>query len=130
MADDLEPMRRAGLFVCNARGLRLHNVEVREQLGPALSIADSAGVEISAGTTRTPAADAPVILLRDVDGAFVHGCRASADTGVFLQVEGQRTSDIVLRGNSLARARQPFQAAEAVPPGAVWHDEVVTQKDE
>jgi hypothetical protein len=108
MADDLELMCRAGFFVRNARGLLLHNVEVRGQLGAALSIVDSADVEISASTTHTPPRDAPAILLRNVDGAFVHGCRASAGTGVFLQVEGEATGDIVLRGNSLARARQPL----------------------
>jgi polygalacturonase len=124
MADDLELMRRAGLFVRNARGLRLHNVEVRGQLGPALSIADAAEVEISAVTTRTPA-DAPVVLLRNVDGAFVHGCRAGADTGVFLQVDGKATGDIALRGNSLARARQPLLVADDVPADIVSYDKEV-----
>jgi hypothetical protein len=128
MADDLELMRRAGIFVRNARGLRLHNVEVAGQLGPALSIADSADVEISAGTTRTPDADAPVILLRNIDGAFVYDCRASAGTGVFLQVEGERTSGVVLRGNELTRARRPLQAAGDVPPDAVWHDELLPHR--
>jgi hypothetical protein len=58
MADGLEPMQRAGLVVRNARGLRLRNVEVSGQLGPALAIADSADVEIQAGATGTPPGDA------------------------------------------------------------------------
>jgi polygalacturonase len=128
MADDLELMQRAGIFIRNARGLRLHNVQVADQLGPALSIAESADVEISAGTTRTPPKDAPVVLLRNVDGAFVHGCRAGADTGVFLHVEGQRTNGIVLRSNDLMRARQPLQAEDDVRPDAVWHDELVPHR--
>jgi hypothetical protein len=44
---------------------------------------------------------------------------------VFLQVEGQRTKDVVLRGNSLARVRQPLQVASDVPPGAASNDEPV-----
>jgi polygalacturonase len=119
MADDLELMRRAGIFVRNARRLRLHNVEVSGQLGPALSIADSADIELSASTTRTPAADAPMILMRDVGGAFVHGCRASADSGVFLQVEGKHTTGIILSGNDLSHARQPLVATAEVLPDAV-----------
>jgi polygalacturonase len=130
MADDLELMCRAGLFVRNARGLRLHNVEVTGQLGAALSIADSTDVEISAGATRTPPEDAPAILLRNVDGAFVHGCRASAGTGVFLQVEGASTRAIALRGNNLARARQPLLVADDLSPGAIWYDEIVPQSYE
>jgi hypothetical protein len=92
MADDLELMQCAGIFVCNARGLRLHNVEVSGQIGPALSIEDTADVEISA--TRVSASDAPVVLLCNVDDAFIHSCRAGAQTDVFLQVEGERTRDI------------------------------------
>jgi hypothetical protein len=122
MADDLEPMRRAGLFARNARGLRLHRVEVGGQIGPALSIEDSADVEISACAARTPPADGPAVRLRNVEGAFVHGCRAGAG-GVFLHLEGERTRDVVLRGNSLARAAQPLLAASDVPPGAFWHDQ-------
>ncbi len=119
MADDLELMRRAGIFIRNARWLRLHNVEVSGQLGPALSITDVADVEISGGTTRTPAADAPVILMRDVGGAFVYSCRANADSGVFLQVGGAHTRGIVLAGNDLAQAMQPLVVAAEVHPDAV-----------
>lgn len=119
MADDLEPMRRAGVVARNARGLRLHNVEVSGQLGPALSIEDAADIEISGGVTRTPDRGAPDILLRDVEDAFLHGCRAGAGTGVFLQVEGQRSRAIVLAGNDLARADQPVRIGEDVPADAV-----------
>lgn len=124
MADDVEPMRRAGLFVCNARRLRLHHVEVSGQLGPALRLAESAEVEISASTTRTPSAESPVFQMTNVEGAFVHGCQASAETNVFLSVAGENSSGIVLRGNHLARARQPLQVAAEVPSDAVWSDEV------
>jgi polygalacturonase len=120
MADGMELMQRVGIFVRNARWLRLHNVEVSGQLGPALSIADSANVEVSAGTTRTPAADAPVVLMRDVEGAFVHGCQASLETGVFLRLEGERTSEVVVCGNNLARARQPLHMTDEVQQNAVY----------
>ena len=124
MADDLELMRRAGFFVRNARRLRLHNVEVSGQLGPALTLAASTDIEISASTTCTPSTDAPVVHMRNVAGAFVHGCRAYADTGVFLQVEGENTEGIVLSGNDLSRARRPLQVAAEVRPDAVCGKEV------
>ncbi len=122
MADELELMRRAGIFVRNARRLRLHNVEVSGQLGPALSIADSTDIEVSTSTTGTPPADAPVIHLRDVAGVFVHGCQAHAETSVFLQVDGANTAEIVLAGNHLSRARQPLQIAAEVDRDAVHAD--------
>jgi hypothetical protein len=129
MADDMEQMQRAGFFVRNARKLRLHDVEVTGQLGPALMLADSTDVDIRAFTTHTPCADAAlgtrapstagavssaVIRLSNVDGAFVHGCQASAGTEVFLQTEGETTQGIVLSGNDLSRARRPIALAENV----------------
>ncbi len=115
MADDLELMQRAGLFACHTRRLRLHNVEVSGQLGPALRLVDSTDVEINACTSRTPANDAPIVQMSNVDGAFVHGCLAHAETNVFLSVHGADSRGIVLRGNHLARARQPIHTAEEVP---------------
>jgi hypothetical protein len=119
MADGLEPMRRAGFFAANVRGLHLHHVEVADQLGPAVTIVDASQVEISASTTPTPAADSPVIHLRNVQGAFIHGCQAHSGTGTFLQLQGERTSEIVLSGNALRAAQESVQVAAGVPPGAV-----------
>lgn len=123
MADDLEPMRRAGLFIANAHRLRLHNIEVTGQLGPALRLSDSTDVEISALTTHTPPNDAPVLQFANVQNGFVHGCQAQIGTDVFLAVEGERTGSIALRGNFLARARHPLHLAAGVDPGAITSDE-------
>jgi hypothetical protein len=119
MAPDMAPMQRAGFFVRNARGLRFHNVEVTDQLGPALVLADMADVDISDCTTHTPASDAPAIYMKDVDGAFVHGCRASAGTGTFLRLEGAKTRGIVLRSNNLTKAEKSIDLAEDVRADAV-----------
>jgi len=119
MADDMELMQRAGFFVCNAHGLRLHHVEVTGQAGPALRVLNSTDVEISACTTRTPDAAEPTILLDNVADAFLHGCRAHPNTDVFLQVRGARSAGIVLSGNHLAQARLPIHAAVDVPPEAI-----------
>jgi polygalacturonase len=119
MADNMEPMQRAGFFVRNARKLRLHDVEVTNQLGPALMLADSTDVDIRACTTHTPCPDTPVIRISNVGGMFVHGCQASAETGLFLQVEGNATQGIALSGNNLSRARRPFTLAKDVHADAV-----------
>ena len=119
MADDLEPMGQAGFFIRNAVRLRLHNVEVTGQLGPALSVADASDVEVLACTSPTPPPDGPVVCLENVQGAFVHGCQARAGTGVFLRVEGQKTREIALSSNYLARAARPIDVSGEVPAGSV-----------
>jgi hypothetical protein len=119
MADDIEPMTRAGFYVRNARGLRLHNVEVTGQSGPAFRLEDVKDVEISASGTRTPAANAPVIELANAWGAFVHGCYAYPGTDVFLSLKGENTHAIVLVGNTLTQARQFIALGNAVPSDAL-----------
>ena len=124
MADDMEQMQRAGFFVRNARKLRLHNVEVTGQLGPALTLIDAADVDLSACTTHTPCVDAQadcsaVVLMKNVEGAFVHGCQAHAGTQVFAQIEGEHSKEIVLDSNYLARAQQPVCLAGGAGPEAV-----------
>ncbi|HEY4720509.1 MAG TPA: glycoside hydrolase family 28 protein, partial [Anaerolineae bacterium] len=123
MADDMELMQRAGFFVCHARGLRLQQVEVTGQAGPALHVLNSTDVEISASATRVSATTTPSICLENVNDAFVHGCRANSDTDTFLQVAGANAHGIVLRGNHLARAKRAVDVAAEVPPGAIWIDE-------
>jgi hypothetical protein len=61
--------------------------------------------------------------MTNVEGAFVRGCLASAETNVFLSVEGENSNAIVLRGNHLTRARQPLCVAAEAPPEAVTLDD-------
>jgi len=106
-------MQQAGLFVRNAHHLRLVRVEVTNQRGPAFDIADSSGIEISSCSTPLPDDGHPVIRLKNVDGAFIHACRAPSETSVFLRIEGNKTCNLTLSGSSLA-------------PGAVQFGEDVT----
>lgn len=119
MAPGMQPMQRAGFFACNARRLRFHNVEITDQIGPVLILDDVANVEISNCATHTPAADAAVVRMKDINGAFAHGCRATTGTRTFLRLEGKRTQGIVLSGNDLTRAEQPVSLAEDVRGDAV-----------
>ncbi|MBN2007301.1 MAG: glycoside hydrolase family 28 protein [Anaerolineae bacterium] len=107
MAPGISPMRRAGFHAHNVRGLRLHNVEIRDQLGPAVVVSDAADVEISGGVTHTLDGSVPVITLDNVAGARIHGCKATEGTGVFLHLSGANTRDVVLSGNDLYHVAQP-----------------------
>jgi hypothetical protein len=79
---------------------------------------DVEDVEISNCTTHTPN-QAPVIHMKNVDDAFVHGCRAMAGTGKFIQIEGPDTQGIVLTGNSLSRAAEAVSLAQDVRSGTL-----------
>jgi hypothetical protein len=115
MADDLAPMQRAGFFVCNVTGLRLQNVDVSDQIGSALLVENGAGVEVSGFKNPTPVAGAPVIELRSVNDAFIHGCHANRQTEVFIRLSGEGTASVVLSGNHMFGARMPLSMAAEVP---------------
>ena len=57
MADGIEPMRAAGFFARNVRGLRLSHVVIENQIGEPLLIEDSTNVQISPSETRTTGPD-------------------------------------------------------------------------
>jgi polygalacturonase len=124
MADDMELMQRAGFFVRNARSLRLHHVEISGQTGAAFQVIDSSDVELSGCATRTPDLHHPIVQLDNVVRAFVHGCRANSDAPLFLQVDGARSADIVLRSNHLV-CPQPIALGAAVRSDAVWSDDIL-----
>ena len=114
MADDLELMQRAGFFARNVRGLRLHNVAINGQLGPALRLSDASEIELSGFATRPAAIDAPAMTMHNVADAFVHGCRVTAPTATFVQLTGAETREITLAGNQLRAVRQPIQVDDEV----------------
>jgi polygalacturonase len=124
MADDMELMQRAGFFVRNARSLRLHHVEISGQTGAAFRVIDSSDVELSGCATRTPDPHHPIVQLDNAVRAFVHGCRANSDAPLFLQVDGARSADIVLRSNHLV-CPQPIALGAAVRSDAVWSDDIL-----
>lgn len=119
MAPNLEPMQRAGFWAANVRGLRFHNVTVADQLGPALLLADAVDVEINGFNTPTPSTDAPVIQMRNVEGAFIHGCKVAEGAGTFLHVEGAQTRYIVLNDNQMRRATRIIDKDGDVPASVI-----------
>lgn len=119
MADDIDKMQRAGFFVRNARGLRLHNLSISNQQGPALDLSDSAGIEISSCASLAQTEQEPVMRMKNVSGALIHGCQAAPGTGVYLALAGEDTQDILLSGNFLAQAAQLVQRSPEVPAGSV-----------
>jgi polygalacturonase len=119
MAPDIEKLCRAGMVFKNVRKLTLRNIDVSEQIGPAVRITESADVMISDSTSRTPQADAPMIALKDVTDAYIHGCVAPEGSSAMIGISGAQTSQIVLGHNHSRGASQAVEIADDVPAGAV-----------
>ena len=97
-----------GFYVRHARGVTLDNLELRcdsEDVRPAVVCDDVGDLEIS-GLEADSSLSAPaVIRLRQVNGAFIQGCRAPAEAPTFLQVEGDKTRGITVLNNELCGTR-------------------------
>jgi len=97
---------KVGMRAYNTDSLELHNVQVNPEVGPAFLIRDSKDLELDQVSTRTPIAGSPVIRLDRCPGAIVRDSRAFAGTGTFLSAGMGELKDVVLEGNTLAKAKK------------------------
>lgn len=110
-----------GLYARHVRGLTLEAVstDFRSVDHRSSLVCDRVeDLRIVGWQARTLPDSDPVIRLRDVRGADLVGLSAGAGTPVFLRVDGA-TSDVVLQGCDLSRAREPLSFAPGVGPTAV-----------
>ncbi len=94
MADDMEKMGRAGLYIHNVRGLSLDHVQIDNQLGPAIQVSDACDVEVVNSSTSTANEGSPFALLQNVHGAFVDSCSIPEGARTFLEVAGRGSKAI------------------------------------
>jgi hypothetical protein len=111
----------------NARNFCLKEVEIAwespnwEGWRSALAVQNAQGLILD-GVFARPAPgspDAPAILLKDTQDAVVKHCAARAITGVFLELVGESTQDILLWANDTRRARTPVKLARGVKESAL-----------
>lgn len=127
MTPESTPDKRAthGLVAEAVDGLRMRDVEVRwaadapePRWQSAVVIRKARDVELSGfvGRSAPGAAHVPAVVMEDVEGALVHGCRALP--GKFLHVGGSSRA-IHLIGNDFSATRVPVSYASEDLRGAV-----------
>jgi polygalacturonase len=112
----------SGLYIRHANGIRLQNIEFRAEYPdarPVVSCDDVQNLDIAGLRATAPAAAQPVISLHDTTETFLHGCSAPQHTQEFLKVTGSVSKGIVLSGNDLTRAVNPFLCTDGASSTAV-----------
>lgn len=104
MAPGQPKLARAGFIAQRVDRLSLRNVEVVDQLGPALSIDDASHLVLSDFTARTDNSNGPVLKLNNIRGALIHDCSAPAGAKLPIHITGKDTSGIRVRGNDFGDA--------------------------
>jgi polygalacturonase len=116
------PLPAWGLYCRHVRDLRLRNVVMERASADARPAVICDDVkELDADGLKLPAADGPqpAVRLKDVQGAFLRGCRAAVGTKAWLGVEGEKSSGVVLAANDLSAAAEPVKLSGGAPAGAV-----------
>ena len=89
------------------------------QPGYAIVCDDVTGLSIDGLTAVPDPAGVPLLRFVDVRDALTRGCMAMKDTKVFLEVVGERTTNVTLQSNALAHSEKPVTLGPGVDPKAV-----------
>jgi len=111
-----------GFYCRHVKGLRMKNIEVNAIAGeerPAIVCDDVKDLEISSLRTSPITGTQPTVQLIQNQKAFLHGCWAAVGTQTFLNIQGEKSGEIVLMSNNLSGTVQAAQAASDVPNGAL-----------
>ena len=105
---DVAASTKVGLLCDSAVGLELQNVRINADKGPAFDFRNCKDLELRGIKTTAPRADEPVVRMKNVEDAFIQGCRALPGTGAFLELRGETTKGITLIGNQFSAAKNSF----------------------
>jgi polygalacturonase len=94
MADGLETMHRAGFFIRNVNHLRLDQVEIYQQVGPAFRIENSTKVNINGCDTFLPKSALPQISLENVEDCTIQSSLTSQTENNPVLFEGKNNTNI------------------------------------
>jgi hypothetical protein len=89
------------------------------QPGYAIVCDDMTGLSIDGLTAVPDPGGIPLLRFVDVRDALTRGCMAMKDTKVFLEVAGERTTNVTLQSNALAHSEKPVTLGPGVDPKAV-----------
>ena len=116
---DVTASTEVGFSCDSVEGLELNNVEVNAGKGSPFEISHCKDIELRGVKSTKPKADKPVVKMKNVQDAFIQGCRAFDGTGTFLELAGKSTDKILLIGNDLSAAKNHFVLKDDVPKRAI-----------
>jgi polygalacturonase len=102
--NDVQFDARTGVELREARNIAFHKVRISTTSGPALFAENVSTLEIDGVQPLQAVAATPVILLKNTGNVFLHTCFPPEGTGIFVELQGERTKRVVLRNNNFQHA--------------------------
>ncbi|WP_207492317.1 glycoside hydrolase family 28 protein [Aridibaculum aurantiacum] len=117
--NDIQFTAKTGAVIRQAKNIEFHNVRITTKDGPAVTVENVNGLILDGVRTFAPIAGKPAISLTNVQDVFVYNNFPVQGTGVFLNVAGAKTKNVILKGNNFIYAQQPLVKAESVAENIV-----------
>jgi Glycosyl hydrolases family 28 len=111
-----------GFYCRHVRGIRFHDVRVearKPDKRPLLLCDDVKELNVAGLAGSAPDSQQPLVVLRNVQRAFIQGCCAPKGLSTFLSAEGKDSSDISLVANDLRGSAVAAQAVDGAPQGSI-----------
>lgn len=103
--NDVTASTEVGLVCDSTASIELQNVQINTTKGPAFIFTNCKNIELNGIKATNPLTDEPVVRMKNVQDAFIYGCRALPGTGNFLELNGRTTRGIHLVANHLSDAK-------------------------
>jgi polygalacturonase len=111
-----------GFYCRHVTGLRMRNLEFKAaatEARPVIFCDDVNDLDISGLRSAPIVGTQPAVKLVQTRKALLQNCLAPAATKTFLEVQGDKTEDVVLMDSHLGAAENATQAGPAVPKDSV-----------
>jgi len=112
-----------GLFCRHVKNLKVHNVQMEfenDDLRPALIFDDVKDLDIFSFDAKSTPDTHALVWLKNVDGAFIHGCRPRKTDTAFLRVSGDKSKDIALMNNDFSRVKEVLKKDKEINEKTVY----------
>lgn len=98
-----------GFFTRHAENIKFNNVELgfdQPESRPAMIFDDVTDLELSGIKARTDGSS-PVLWFKRLNNSFIYSCKAYENTNSFLQLSGEKSTNVTLMGNDLGHTVNP-----------------------
>ena len=114
-----------GFYVRHAKSIEFHHLDLgfdKAEYRPGLVFDDVKDLEIFDFDAESVASTKALIWLKQVRGAFIHGCSPRNPVTTFVRVDGNESDEITLMNNNMSKVKQILETCRQTIEYAVYLD--------
>lgn len=114
-----------GFYVRHAKNVRFHHIDLefeKQDHRPAMVFDDVKDLEIFDFDAESTTSTNALIWLKQVRGAFIHGCSPRNPVTTFVRVDGNESDDITLMNNNMSKVKRILERGKQTKENAIYLD--------